>query len=104
MAASIVCWKCGAEISNLLLPIGRYTQCSTCKADLHICIACQNYNPKMISKCDHPSGEVTQDLKLANYCEYFSPQANAYNSAQSTANDDARGRLEALFNRDSKDK
>ena len=33
----LVCWKCGASLADLTLPLGRLEECRTCRAELHVC-------------------------------------------------------------------
>ena len=39
----IQCWKCSSEMKKLLLPFSRTEECNSCSADLHVCLACNNY-------------------------------------------------------------
>ena len=55
------CWKCGSELKNLLLPFSRYEECSTCKADLHCCLACRNYDPAISDACSEDRADFILD-------------------------------------------
>ena len=80
------CWKCGTELKNLLLPFSRYEECSSCKADLHACIACKSHDPAVSDAC-----------REANFCDYFRANPHPYQKQDDTVARQARARLAELF-------
>ena len=36
MAHDLVCWKCGASLAALTLPLRRLEECPACHAELHV--------------------------------------------------------------------
>jgi len=100
--ANLVCWRCGASLKDLPLPITRLMQCKACNADLHVCRMCQFYNPGLHQKCDHDMAEPAREVDIANFCDYFKPRADAYTATEKSRADAARAQLEALFGGDDK--
>ena len=47
MAHDLVCWKCGASLSSLSLPLMRADTCPKCRADLHVCKMCVDYDTRV---------------------------------------------------------
>ena len=35
-------WKCGENVGDLRLPLGRLSESPACQADLHVCRQCDN--------------------------------------------------------------
>ncbi len=91
------CWKCGTELKNLLLPFSRYEECSTCKADLHVCIACRHYDPNVSDACKEDRADFVLDKDKANFCDYFKPNPKAYIGSDDSEAKAARAKLAELF-------
>ncbi len=92
----LVCWKCGASLEALSLPLRRLDECKQCGAELHVCKLCEWYSTSVAKHCREPIADEVKDKERANFCDYFKPRANAY-----TPPDDAAARakteLDALF-------
>lgn len=91
------CWKCGSELKNLLLPFSRYEECSTCKADLHSCLACRNYDPAISDACSEDRADFILDKDKANFCDYFKVNTKAYKKKDNEEARAARAKLAELF-------
>lgn len=91
------CWKCGVELKNLLLPFSRYEECSTCKVDLHACMACRNYNPSVSNSCSEDRADFILDKDKANFCDYFRVNTSAYQKQDNREAAAARAKLAELF-------
>lgn len=91
------CWKCGAELKNLLLPFSRYEECSVCKADLHVCLACRHYDPNLNDGCREDRAEFVLDKDKANFCDYFRANPKPHVSRDNAEARAARARLAELF-------
>jgi len=67
--------KCGFCLKDLeaivLQTVGFRSECPHCKEDLHSCINCQFYDPKVYNECKETSADVVREKKRANYCDYF---------------------------------
>jgi hypothetical protein len=123
-AAELSCWKCGASLAELTLPLRRLEECRACGAELHVCRMCEFHDTAVAKSCREPVAEEVKDKTRANFCDYFRPRPGAFvaagdaaararaeletlfagsaeppgsATAQPSAEDEARARLEALF-------
>ena len=96
MAHGLVCWKCGADLAHLSLPLSRRDECARCRAELHVCRMCVEYDVGVAKHCREPTAEEVSDKQQANFCDHFRPRAGAW-SAPDGAADKARAELERLF-------
>ena len=92
----LVCWKCGASLEELSLPLRRQEECKTCGAELHVCRLCEFHDTAVAKSCREPVAEEVKDKTRSNFCDYFSPRPHAY-SATGDAACNARSELESLF-------
>jgi hypothetical protein len=99
MAHNLVCWKCGADLAKLTLPFLRRDECPACRAELHVCRMCVDYDPHVAKHCREPTAEEVSDKGAANFCDFFQPRPNAYVPKDTAAADKARLELERLFGR-----
>jgi hypothetical protein len=74
MAHNLVCWKCGADLAALTLPLSRRDECARCRAELHVCRMCIDYDEHVAKKCREPIAEEVNDKTQANFCDYFAPR------------------------------
>jgi len=96
MADAYVCWKCGAEQRELLLPLARLAECPSCRAQLHVCRMCRYSDPKTAQQCREPVADLVTDKQRANFCGYFQIRPDACVAASGQAVE-SRSQLEALF-------
>lgn len=94
---SFVCWKCGASLAELSLPLQRLDECRKCHAELHVCKLCEWYDVAVAKHCREPIAEEVRDKERANYCDYFKARMDAYSDAGLTAAARAKADLDALF-------
>ncbi|HVY22701.1 MAG TPA: hypothetical protein VG962_05040 [Steroidobacteraceae bacterium] len=95
MPDSALCWKCGASLAQLSLPLLRLDVCKQCGAELHVCRQCVFYDVTVAKHCRETIAEEVRDKQRANFCDYFVLNNNAYQPAPaSTA---SRAALDALF-------
>jgi hypothetical protein len=97
MTATLVCWKCGASLEELPLPLGRSAECKACGAYLHVCRLCEFYDPRVAKSCREPIAEEVQDKERANFCDYFQARPGAFVAQDDSAARRARAEVEALF-------
>ena len=97
MSENMVCWKCGASLKALTLPLRRLEQCPACEAELHVCRMCIAFNPRLRSDCDEPMAEDVREKERANFCDYFKPKPDAHSPQDGAKADEARSRLYDLF-------
>lgn len=96
-SVDIQCWNCGSELKNLLLPFSRYEECSTCNADLHVCIACKNYEPATTDSCHEERADFVLDKEKANFCDYFKADRRPFKQKDNAEAKQAKARLADLF-------
>ncbi len=97
MTHNLVCWKCGASLAALTLPLRRLDECKSCGAELHVCRMCVDYDTSVAKSCREPIAEEVQDKERANFCDYFKPRADAYKPRDTAAIARSRTGLDALF-------
>lgn len=97
MSAELVCWKCGASLKELRLPLSRRAECPACHAELHVCRMCVLYNPRGSDRCDEPRAEHPRETDRANFCDYFKPRPGAWRPPDAAKARSARAKAEALF-------
>jgi hypothetical protein len=95
----LVCWKCGTALAALTLPLLRLDACPRCRAELHVCRMCADYDVRVAKHCREPTAEEVSDKERANFCGYFQPRAGAYTPKDMSAADRAKAELERLFGR-----
>jgi hypothetical protein len=97
MAHDLVCWKCGAPLAALSLPLRRLDECPKCRAELHVCRMCVEYSTSVAKHCCEPTAEEVRDKTSANFCDHFKPRANAYTPPNTAAVSEAQAALAKLF-------
>jgi hypothetical protein len=93
----LVCWKCGASLAALSLPLLRTDECRSCNAALHACKLCEFYDVTVAKHCREPIAELVREKDRANYCDYFKPRSGAYSTKGQAEADTAKSQLDALF-------
>jgi len=94
---ALVCWKCGASLAELSLPLQRLDECKKCSAELHVCKLCEWYSTAVAKHCREPIAEEVSNKERANYCDYYKPRMDAYSDVGLTAAAKAKADLDALF-------
>jgi hypothetical protein len=96
-AAGLSCWKCGASLAGLTLPLRRLEECPKCRAELHVCRMCVDYDTRVAKHCREPTAEEVSDKTHANFCDFFKPRPAAYVPPNTAEVDRSRSELEQLF-------
>jgi hypothetical protein len=96
MSAELVCWKCGASLKALPLPLGRRAECLACGAELHVCRLCRHYDTGKAKQCRELAADEVKNKTKANFCDWFQPRTNAYGSTASTGSTSSNP-LDSLF-------
>ena len=94
--APLVCWKCGASLASLSLPLLRTEECRACRAELHVCRMCRFYDTGKAKSCSEPVADEVQDKTRANFCGYFESIGGRF-TARNSSGDEAKSALESLF-------
>jgi hypothetical protein len=93
----LICWRCGQSLIDLSLPLRRLDACKACRAELHVCKLCVEYDTAYAKHCREPTAEEVRKKDEANFCDFFKPKANAYVARDRGEADRARSALEDLF-------
>jgi hypothetical protein len=94
---TLVCWKCGASLAALTLPLRRLEECPACHAELHVCRMCVDYDTAVAKSCREPIAEEVKEKDRANFCDYFKPRPDAYRPRDQSAELKSRTALDAMF-------
>lgn len=97
MTHNIACYRCGASVAALSLPLSRRDQCPDCSADLHVCKMCVFFDRHAPSQCREDDAEDVTDKERVNFCDWFKPSDAAFDPQRKSAADAARSELDALF-------
>ena len=96
MTHALVCWKCGASLASLSLPLLRTEECRACRAELHVCRMCRFYDTGKAKSCGEPIADEVQDKTRSNFCGYFQAVGGRF-QARTDAGDQSKTALESLF-------
>jgi len=97
MAHDLVCWKCGVSLAELSLPLRRLDECPKCRAELHVCRMCVEYDTRVAKHCREPIAEEVRDKTAANFCDFFKPRPGAYVAPNTAEVNRAKAALDKLF-------
>ena len=97
VTTALVCWKCGASVAELPLPLSRLAECPKCRAYLHACRMCQFYDPRLTGQCREDRAEEVLDKEHANFCDWFKPRPEAHRPPDEGKNQAAKARFDSLF-------
>jgi hypothetical protein len=93
----LTCYRCGQSLEALSLPLSRMDLCPGCGVELHVCRMCRHYAPSAPDACDEEDAVEVRNKTVANFCDYFDPNPEAFEGSERRADERARARLEALF-------
>lgn len=97
MADGLACFRCGASLSALSLPLSRRDQCPECSADLHVCAMCRDFDRSAPRQCREDGAEDVTDKERPNFCDWFRPSPAAFDPTRRADADAAKKALAALF-------
>ena len=97
MNNNLVCWKCGASIAGLAMPLARQATCRQCKTQLHVCKQCRFFDKTKSNQCQEPIAEPVNVKDKANFCELFQIKPDAFKETDGSAAAVAQKGLESLF-------
>lgn len=100
MSHNIACYRCGASLAALSLPLSRQDQCPECSADLHVCKMCLHFDERVPRKCREDGAEDVTEKERTNFCDWFKPSEKAFDPARKSQADAAQDALAALFGDD----
>ena len=73
MTDELHCWRCGAVLRALSLPLSRLDECPDCSMHLHVCRMCTHFDPGVARQCREDDAEEVRDKERDNLCDYFVP-------------------------------
>ena len=92
------CASCGASYEP---PVYRTSLCDSCGRELKTCTNCRHYAPGLSNECREPVSERVIEKNRANFCDWFSPAADAGAGKDGDdGRDDARRAFDSLFGDD----
>jgi hypothetical protein len=97
---TLVCWKCGTSLASLSLPLRRLDECPRCRAELHVCRLCVEYDTRVAKHCREPTAEEVRDKEHANFCDFFKPRPGAYQAPNTQEVERSLSELEKLFGKE----
>lgn len=97
MSEIIACFRCGASLSALSLPLSRRDQCPDCTADLHVCKMCVYFDRSVPRQCREDGAEDVTEKERVNFCDWFKPSSTAFDPRGKSEADAAEAALAALF-------
>ena len=100
MSHAIACYRCGASLQTLSLPLGRRDHCPECSAELHVCKMCISFDRQVPTQCREDDAEDVTDKDRVNFCDWFKPSETAFDPTGKSEAEAARQALSALFGDD----
>jgi hypothetical protein len=97
MSHNLACFRCGASLSALSLPLSRRDQCPDCSADLHICRMCVHFDKSVPRQCREDGAEDVTDKLRPNFCDWFKPSDKAFDPSGKAEAEASKDALAALF-------
>ncbi len=97
MPEPLLCYRCGASLEALSLPLSRQDQCPDCYVYLHCCRMCEFFDPAVAEQCREDDAHEVKNKEGANFCDYFRPNPHAHDPTYASAESRARSKLDALF-------
>lgn len=95
MSTEVSCWHCGKPLQNLILPLSRREECSSCASDQHVCKMCGHFDANTLVQCSEERAEPPGDKEAANFCDYFMLRNTQL--GEGAEQDKARQQLNELF-------
>lgn len=97
MADALRCYRCGASLEELSLPLSRQDECPSCSVYLHVCRMCEFYDQAVPGQCTEDGAEEVFEKEKLNFCEWFKPGYDVFDPARAREEAEAKDALAALF-------
>ena len=97
MDNDLKCYRCGASLAELSLPISRHDECPSCTVYLHVCKMCEFYDSTVPKQCREDDAEEVIEKEKLNFCEWFKPGDVVFDAARAKQESEAKDELGALF-------
>lgn len=100
MSTELICYRCGASLAELSLPISRHDECPECSVYLHVCRMCEFHDPGVPKKCTEDDAEEVIEKERLNFCEWYKPGTDVFDARQAAEASRAKSELASLFSED----
>jgi hypothetical protein len=97
MAHNASCFRCGASLAALSLPLSRQDECPACGFYLHVCKMCEKFDARVPRQCREDDAEEVYEKERLNFCDWFVASESAFDAKRKAEEDAARAALDALF-------
>ena len=97
MTHAVRCYRCGASLAALSLPLSRQDECPECENYLHVCRMCVHFDKNVPRQCREDGAEEVIEKERLNFCDWFKPSESAFDADRRNEEDEARAALEDLF-------
>ena len=97
MADELHCYRCGASLAALSLPLSRQDLCPACGVELHVCRMCSNFDTQVPGQCLEDDAEDVFEKERANFCDWFKPAAGVFDQQRHREEQRAKSQLAVLF-------
>ena len=84
-------------VTDQPLPLSTYAECRQCRAQLHCCRQCQQFNPRLRADCDEPRAESHSEREKANFCDWFKLRHEFVEPGKNAPSVDHQAELDDLF-------
>lgn len=93
----LTCWNCGESLTEVPLPISRHENCPQCFTELHCCRLCRFYDPGIPDQCEEDRADPPVNKEVGNFCEWFQPQMESFQSTRTQKKAASLNKLDSLF-------
>lgn len=97
MSHNIACYRCGASLASLSLPLSRQDECPECQNYLHVCKMCIYFDARVTRQCREDGAEEVREKDRLNFCDWFKPSESAFDADRKGDEDAAQSAAEDLF-------
>ena len=97
MSHNVSCYRCGASLESLSLPLSRQDECPECQNYLHVCKMCRYFDASVPRQCLEDGAEDVRDKDRLNFCDWFKPSEIAFDASRKDEEDEAKSAAEDLF-------
>jgi len=97
MTHNIACYRCGASLAELSLPLSRQDECPNCANYLHVCMMCSLFDKTVPKQCREDDAEEVIEKARLNFCEWFVANDQAFDPNRKASEDQAHVALSSLF-------
>ena len=97
MSHNVACYRCGASLAHLSLPLSRQDECPQCRNYLHVCKMCVHFDPSVPKQCREDDAEEVFEKERLNFCDWYSASETAFDPKKRSEEEQARAELDTLF-------